>query len=205
MHTNLTIQKALRHIHQYFPEVDQVFFGGNGRWHFCNSDFEAPDFDHATGTIDHDLLAAAANAASIEKGLPCAYSLLQLDDYYQLWDRLSAIPVSEITCGVEGGHIEEQFLHFPIGTHRESIWHWFEEQHPNFVVGEVLAGARRPDDGHLWKVTLRMKDHTKFEWEGSAHGPRCAEITARAEATEQTEQEVWVVLDVSIKRYFNKN
>lgn len=201
MRTNLTIQNAIRHIHRYFPEVDQVFFGDNGRWHFCNSDFEAPDFDHAAGKIDVQLLRAAANAAAEEQDLPCAYRLMSLGDYYELWDRLAAIPVSTVA----GDAIDEPFLHFPVGTHQEAIWHWFEEQHPNFVVGEVLEGVRRPDDGHLWKVTLRMKDHTKFEWEGSAHGPRCAESTARAEATEQTKQEVWVVLDVSIKRYFNKN
>lgn len=25
--------------------------------------------------------------------------------------------------------IEEDFLHFPAGTNRMDIWHWFDEQH----------------------------------------------------------------------------
>ena len=29
--------------------------------------------------------------------------------------------------------IEEPYLHFPAGTHREEIWHWFDEQHSKGV------------------------------------------------------------------------
>ena len=40
----------------------------------------------------------------------------------ELWSRLGDIPMNpETEC------IEEPFMHFPIGTHREEIWHWFEE------------------------------------------------------------------------------
>ena len=39
-----------------------------------------------------------------------------------LWDKLSDIPIDENEC------IEEQFIHFEIGTFREEIWHWFEDE-----------------------------------------------------------------------------
>lgn len=39
-----------------------------------------------------------------------------------LWDSLGDVPMNPIT-----EEIEEQWRHFPSGTHREEIWHWFEE------------------------------------------------------------------------------
>lgn len=59
-----------------------------------------------------------------------------LNELKQLWDQLGDTPT-----GFEGDDvdcIEEPFLHFPIGTHREDIWHWFEAQNPEFIVGEYL-------------------------------------------------------------------
>lgn len=35
--------------------------------------------------------------------------------------------------------IEEPWLDFPAGTHREEIWHWFEEQF-DISVAEDLMG-----------------------------------------------------------------
>lgn len=55
---------------------------------------------------------------------------------YVLWHELSNIPTKydgdDVDC------IEESFVHFPIGTHRETIWHWFESQNEFFIVGEVM-------------------------------------------------------------------
>lgn len=40
----------------------------------------------------------------------------------ELWGKFGDIPMNpETEC------IEEPFMHFPIGTHREEIWYWFEE------------------------------------------------------------------------------
>lgn len=39
-----------------------------------------------------------------------------------LWEKLGDIPIDT------DEQIKEEFLHFPVGTHRETIWHWFEEQ-----------------------------------------------------------------------------
>ena len=68
-----------------------------------------------------------------------------LNELYKLFDSLSDIPVSNGTDLVEADTLELPFLHFPIGTHREEVWHWFEAQNPHFIVGEVLQGTRRSD------------------------------------------------------------
>ena len=44
------------------------------------------------------------------------------EEVRELWNRLGDIPMNpETEC------IEEEFMHFPVGTHREEIWVWFEE------------------------------------------------------------------------------
>ena len=147
MHFNEKVQMALRHINGIFPEVTQVFFGADGRWMYCDEDFETTDFDEAPSKVDIGLLEDAADAADNDKGFPCAYRLLTLADYYWWWDKLGDIPVSAGTDNVEADTIEKPFLHFPVGTHREEIWRWFETQHPDFVVGEVMQGIRKTKSG----------------------------------------------------------
>lgn len=57
----------------------------------------------------------------------------------QLWARLGDIPTFPEGEWVDG--IEEPFLHFEVGTHREEIWRWFEEQNYRFQVGPMTHGA----------------------------------------------------------------
>lgn len=78
MQFNEKVQAALRHVHGFFPDVTQVFYGADGRWMFCDEDFEAPNFDEASGKVDISLLEDAADAADNDKGFPCAYRLLPL-------------------------------------------------------------------------------------------------------------------------------
>ena len=143
MQFNTNVQTALRHINDRFPEVSQVFFGADGRWMFCSDDFVAPKFENAPVKVDISLLEKAADAADNDQGFPCAYRLLNLADYYGCWDRFGLIPISEGNDEVEADTIMAPFLHFPVGTPREEIWHWFEAQNPDFVVGEVLQGIRK--------------------------------------------------------------
>lgn len=49
-----------------------------------------------------------------------------------LWEKLGDIPIDGDDC------IEEPFEHFPVGTSRYEIWHWFEEQSPSFHVSKIL-------------------------------------------------------------------
>lgn len=65
-----------------------------------------------------------------------------LTDLYALWEILGEIPVSEGNDEVAADTIDESFLQFPIGTHREEIWHWFETQNSRFLAGEVQSGIR---------------------------------------------------------------
>lgn len=45
-----------------------------------------------------------------------------------LWDEFGDIPVEKDES------IAKEFLGFPIGTHREEVWHWFDERYPGGVV-----------------------------------------------------------------------
>lgn len=51
-----------------------------------------------------------------------------------LWQLFRDIPVNE------NDEIEERFLCFDVGTHREYVWHWFECMNPNFVIGTAALG-----------------------------------------------------------------
>ena len=46
----------------------------------------------------------------------------QLQDFnwHIIWNKLGNVPVDA------NNEIEEQFEHFPVGTERTEIWHWFE-------------------------------------------------------------------------------
>lgn len=47
-----------------------------------------------------------------------------------LWDEFGDVPMDpETEC------IECPFYDFPAGTHREEIWHWFDEQYSTGVAG----------------------------------------------------------------------
>ena len=63
-----------------------------------------------------------------------------LGELYHLWSVLGEIPTVFEADAVDT--IERPFLHFPVGTPRETIWHWFEEQNASFVVGNVMQGIR---------------------------------------------------------------
>lgn len=60
----------------------------------------------------------------------CDYALKQL------WAELTDIPMNPDTeC------MEAQFLHFPAGTEREDIWHWFDERYSEGVASLLYSGS----------------------------------------------------------------
>jgi hypothetical protein len=67
------------------------------------------------------------------KGCPeCNTDSYLMDiDYKALWVKLGDIPCDE----EEDEHIEEEFLHFVVGTHKYDIWDWFEETF-NLSIGD---------------------------------------------------------------------
>lgn len=57
----------------------------------------------------------------------------------QLWAELTDIPMNPDT-----ERMEAQFLHFPAGTEREDIWHWFDERYSKGIVKySVLNDAQQ--------------------------------------------------------------
>lgn len=175
---NQKVQEALRHINSLYPTVSQVFFTTQGSWLYCDESFEAPEFDNSK--VDILLLADAADAAHQDKGFPCGYYLYDLADYYALWDSLADVAVGTGDAGdVAEGAIAQQFLHFPIGTPCEDIWRWFERQHPDFVVGEVMQGIRKAE----WHISMTLEDGQSLGWSGFADDAKHAEGLAIAHAT----------------------
>jgi hypothetical protein len=59
---------------------------------------------------------------------------------YALWDQLGDIPTGNTGDLVDC--LDQPFLQFAAGTPRETVWHWFESQHPQFIVGDVMQGLR---------------------------------------------------------------
>lgn len=59
-----------------------------------------------------------------------------LTELQRLWKRLGDVPVTE-----DGQFLDERFLQFEKGTDVITVWHWFEDQHPDFSVARE-QGAR---------------------------------------------------------------
>lgn len=75
-------------------------------------------------TIPYDAYCA------IHDGLMEIETLRERDaELEELWDEFGDIPMNPDTeC------IEEPFMGWSTGTHREEIWHWFDERHSKGVV-----------------------------------------------------------------------
>ena len=52
----------------------------------------------------------------------------------KLWGFLGEMPVND------DDEIEEDFLDFQEGTHKEEIWHWFDEVYPDGVRRLMMKG-----------------------------------------------------------------
>lgn len=66
--------EALTAVQALHPEVCQVFFSVNGKWRYCDEEFEAPAF----GAISDDLqtlLEEAADVVYALRGFPSAFYL----------------------------------------------------------------------------------------------------------------------------------
>ena len=54
----------------------------------------------------------------------------------ELWSDFGDVPMDpETEC------MEAPFLHFPAGTHREIIWHWFDERYTGGVYSLLYPSA----------------------------------------------------------------
>lgn len=80
-------------------------------------DFEDGQFECCPNCNRHDAL--------IDLDSGCWFDDDQLRN---LWDVFGDVPMDP-----ESEEIEENFLDFPAGTHREEIWHWFDERYSGGV------------------------------------------------------------------------
>lgn len=82
-----------------------------------------------------------ADYSTIHDGLDEIDTLAERDaELEELWARFGDIPMDPDTeC------MEDDFLGFSRGTHREEIWHWFDERHSKGVA-YLLYGAELDRD-----------------------------------------------------------
>lgn len=105
-----------------------------------------PSLPLGDGIMTNQITASAHATANLAATQPVQGKVdarFSLSDLYAKWDALGDVPIGDDEC------IEEVFLDFEVGTHREEIWHWFERQHPLFIVGDVMQGIRHQDDGTI--------------------------------------------------------
>ena len=77
----------------------------------------------------------AADLKTIKsRGLEESFSDWKQTYVKDLWEAFGEVPMNP-----ETEEIEEPWQHFLPGTHREEIWHWFEEQF-NISVAQDLMG-----------------------------------------------------------------
>lgn len=58
----------------------------------------------------------------------------RLKEAKRLWAELEDVPFNgETEC------LEAPFLHFPVGTYKEDIWHWFEEEFHVSVAQDLMG------------------------------------------------------------------
>ena len=68
-----------------------------------------------------------------ERGLENSYDFWRDNYVHDLWEEFGEVPMNPDT-----EEIEKSWKHFLPGTHREDIWHWFEEQF-DISVAELMG------------------------------------------------------------------
>lgn len=107
---------------------------------------------------------------TICKGLEEIESLQDRDNALEkLWEQLEDIPMNpDDEC------IEAPFLHFPVGTEREEIWHWFDERHSKGVAYLLYGGVEDyvPETKRLYKLSKLCFDCESHTCQYN-HGGEC--------------------------------
>jgi len=87
---------------------------------------------------DHRPITAILTAAQLDRVLE------------QLWAEFADVPMNpETEC------MDAPFLHFPAGTEREDIWHWFDERYSLGVVNLLYGGDENCDSQMEQSITLK--------------------------------------------------
>lgn len=60
------------------------------------------------------------------------YDNLEIEQLRKMWEEFGDIPIDNDEC------IESDFYHWPKGTDRYEIWHWFDERCPNNLHDDLM-------------------------------------------------------------------
>lgn len=112
---------------------------------YCNEhEITGGSFDVDSGYAAQEMTCSNCGASWVDSyRAECAINMEQGDVAFEevsfseardLWVQLSDIAIDS------GDLIDSEFIHFPKGTHRETIWRWFEKSYPGFIVGDVMQG-----------------------------------------------------------------
>lgn len=105
---------------------------------------EALDELHRTTSLSYDVYSLLHDALNEIEPIRDRDEELEV-----LWERLGDIPMNPDTeC------IEEAFLWWNAGTHREEIWHWFDRRYSKGVA--VLLYGEREDTRKKLKAAYRL-------------------------------------------------
>ncbi|MDR1202697.1 MAG: hypothetical protein LBL58_13875 [Tannerellaceae bacterium] len=61
---------------------------------------------------------------------------MDFDELKKMWSELTDIPIKDDEDGEEV--IDAGFYHWPKGTDRYDIWHWFDKQCPNNLNDDLM-------------------------------------------------------------------
>jgi hypothetical protein len=87
----------------------------------------------------------------------------------ELWEKFVDVPMDPYT-----EQIEDNFLHFPHGTGREEIWHWFDERHSKGVAYLLYGDGVDRTDEHSKLVYLHsLCDECDLKFCRYNHGGEC--------------------------------
>lgn len=90
------------------------------------SDINTEITDLESILTNHNSEHSSEELASMEE------QLFRLNHIKDLWEEFGDVPMNPVS-----ETIEQSWHHFPAGTHRETIWHWFEKEF-NLSIAENL-------------------------------------------------------------------
>lgn len=71
----------------------------------------------------------------INRGLNDSYEYRKSEYIEDLW-----VEFGDVSMNPDTECIEEKWNGFPVGTHREEVWHWFEETYGISVAKDLMGG-----------------------------------------------------------------
>lgn len=111
---------------------------------FCHDDKGVQiHYDHPVGEPCRSIHIFRPTVSPANSAVPSMETLAERDKRLEaLWDSFADVPMDPDTeC------MEDDFLHFSAGIHREEIWKWFDERHSRGVAHLLCRdGIDRTDD-----------------------------------------------------------